>query len=92
MAIILHFRVNEEEVNEVIKKQVEETLSKLNTDLVVWDSKELKRRVSMSWSTIQSTFFYEEDFPKVKIGGKWYYPAKETEEFLSRWFKHQMGA
>ncbi|GGC89137.1 hypothetical protein GCM10007216_19890 [Thalassobacillus devorans] len=84
--------MDEEEVKEFIKKQVEESLSNLKQDLVVWDSKELERRVCMSWGTIQNTFFYEKDFPKKKIGGKWHYPAKETEEFLLRWFNNQRGA
>lgn len=43
----------------------------------------------MSWNTIQENFFYDPRFPKHKIGSKWYYPAKEAEEFLLVWFEEQ---
>ncbi|WP_397386181.1 group-specific protein [Paenibacillus sp. VCA1] len=58
-------------------------------DYVFWDTKELKRRTCMCWNTIQETFFYDPEFPKRKIGGKWYYPAREARQYLELWLMNQ---
>jgi len=47
------------------------------------------RRTNLSWNTIQDNFFHDKGFPKMKIGGKWLYPAKEAEEFLLVWLENK---
>lgn len=84
---LIEIRVDEEEIKKLYIKAIEEKLKKLDVELVFWDTKELKRRTCLSWNTIQDNFFHDKDFPKAKIGGKWMYPAKETEEFLLEWMK-----
>lgn len=39
----------------------------------------------MSWTTIQKEFFFDQRFQKFKVGGKWYFPAKEKKAFLLNW-------
>ncbi|OKL37024.1 group-specific protein [Domibacillus mangrovi] len=81
--------VDEAALMEIYREEVQKKLDKANKDLVLWDTSELKRRVCMSWNTIQENFFYDPRFPKHKIGCKWYYPAKEAEAFLLIWFEEQ---
>lgn len=82
---MLQVLVDEQEIKRLYQEAINNKIKKVEMDLVYWDSKELRRRTCLSWSTIQDTFFFEEGFPKVKLGGKWLFPAKETQEFLSKW-------
>lgn len=87
---MIKIQIDDNRVQELLKEAIEEKINELSNDLLFWDSNELKRRTCMSWSSIQANFFHDKDFPKAKIGGKWYYPAKETEEFLLKWLKERM--
>lgn len=87
---MIKIQIDDNRVQELLKEAIEEKINELSNDLLFWDSNELKRRTCMSWSSIQDNFFHDKDFPKAKIGGKWYYPAKETEEFLLKWLKERM--
>jgi len=82
---MIQIQVDEVMLKEMYLNAIAEKVEELNEELVFWDSKELRRRTSLSWNTIQVTFFHEKKFPKAKIGGKWLFPAKETEEFLIKW-------
>lgn len=87
---MIEILVDEEAIKKLYMKAIEEKLKDVDADLVFWDTKELKRRTCLSWNTIQEQFFHHKDFPKAKIGGKWMYPAKETEVFLLEWIKTRM--
>ncbi|OUM83609.1 group-specific protein [Caldibacillus debilis] len=86
---MIRVQVNDQEVREEVRRQVAEKLKEADTELVFWDAKELMRRTCMSWNFIQQQFFFDPRFPKFKIGNKWYFPARETREFLLRWLKEQ---
>jgi hypothetical protein len=82
---LLEVHIDEEAIKEMYHDAIEKRMDKLDTELVYWDTKELKRRTCMSWNTILNNFFYENEFPKIKVGGKWYFPAAETKKFLKKW-------
>lgn len=84
---MIQIRVDEEIIKEMYEQAVQDAIDEIEKDLIFWDSKELRRRTCLSWNTIQDTFFHDERFPKAKIGGKWLFPAKETEKFLVEWLK-----
>ncbi|BBH19792.1 hypothetical protein Back11_11370 [Paenibacillus baekrokdamisoli] len=81
--------INEVETKELIRQQVADLVKDIDAEMVYWDTNELKRRTCMSWNTIQDLFFFDSRFPKHKIGGKWYFPAKATREFLLVWLSEQ---
>ncbi|AQT86874.1 group-specific protein [Paenibacillus larvae subsp. pulvifaciens] len=85
---MIQVQVDEEEIKQLYMEAISSYLDKLNKELVYWDSSELKRRTCMSWNKIVDSFFHHPDFSKVKVGGKWYFPAKETEEFLLAWLSN----
>ncbi len=85
----VNVEINQEEIKKMYLDQLEEHIKKINKDLVFWDTKELVKRTSMSLSTIYKTFFYDSQFPKYKIGGKWYFPAEKTKKFLLEWIAKQ---
>lgn len=88
---MIQVQVDEELIMQMYQEAVATKVDELDSAVVFWDSKELRRRTNLSWNTIQDTFFHDKDFPKAKIGGKWLFPAKETEEFLLDWLENRKG-
>lgn len=86
---MLTVQIDEAQVREEIRRRIAELVKEVDAEYVFWDTEELKRRTCMCWNTILSTFFYDPRFPKAKIGGKWYFPARQAREFLERWFEEQ---
>lgn len=86
---MLKVEIDTNEVKEILLEEVKKRISESDHSLVFWDRKELERRTCMSWTIIQKEFLYEPDFPKAKIGSKWYFPAKEAEEYLVKWLRNK---
>lgn len=86
---MLSVKVDETEIKKIAREQIAELVKEVDAEFVFWDSAELKKRTCMSWDTIQSTFFHDPRFKKRKIGGKWYYPVRETKDFLETWIEEQ---
>lgn len=89
--MVLQVQVNDAEAKQIYLDAIGKKLEEFDASFVFWDSNELKRRTCMSWSSIQDNFFHDKDFPKAKIGGKWYYPAKEVEVFLRNWILERVS-
>lgn len=86
---MIELKIDETEVKKLYTEKLEEHISKIETEALFWDTKELERQTKMCYNTMQKTFFYDPDFPKRKIGNKFYYPAKKTKEFLLDWIEKQ---
>ena len=86
---IVQVQVDESVVQEHIRQQIADLVKEVDAEMVFWDAKELMRRTCMSWNFIQQQFFFDPRFPKFKVGSKWYFPAKETREFLVKWLHEQ---
>lgn len=78
-------------VEDMIREELKKRLNHLEHRHTFWDLQELIKQTCMSRSAILDQFFYDERFAKIrfKIGSKWYFPARETEEFLLMWLKEQ---
>ncbi|MBT2288004.1 group-specific protein [Paenibacillus albidus] len=88
--LTLSIEVDKKEMLRLCREQISEKVREFDSEFVFWDSAELRKRTCMSWSTIQETFFFDPRFPKRKVGGKWYYPVRETRQFLENWLdEHQ---
>lgn len=86
---MIQVQIDQNEVKTLYLEKLEEKIKEVDAELVYWDANELKRRTCMSWGTIQNTFFFHPDFPKFKIGQKWYFPAGEARKFLLKWLREQ---
>ncbi len=84
---MISIKLNEGELRRIYLEKIEASLEEIEKELIFWDRKELERRTCMCWSTIQKEFLFDPDFPKYKIGAKWYFPAKEAQVFLLNWIK-----
>ncbi|RAI89628.1 hypothetical protein DET54_11496 [Paenibacillus pabuli] len=85
----ISINIDEAEVKKICHEKIEKLIREVDSEKVFWDSKELTRRTCLSWNTIQHFFFFDQRFPKHKVGGKWLFPAKETRSFLEQWLKEQ---
>lgn len=86
---MLTVKVDEAEVKELCRERIRELVKEVDAEYVFWDAKELMKRTCMSWNFIQQQFFFHKDFPKYKVGSKWFFPARETRQFLERWLREQ---
>lgn len=86
---MIKINLDEDYVKQELKKKLQKRLDELQYETVFWDMKDLQENTRMSVNTMKDTFFYLDDFPKHKIGGKWYFPAEETKEFLLGWLKNE---
>src|SRR5690606_30193402 len=81
---VLTVQIDESAVREEVRRKIAELVKEVDADMVFWDRKELMKRTCMSWNFIQEQFFFDPGFPKFKVGSKWYFPARETREFLEK--------
>lgn len=86
---MLNIDIDKKVVEQIFLDELKKHLNRIELRRTLWDMKELCRQTCMSENTIKEKFFYDARFPKRKIGGKWYFPAKETEKFLLMWIKEQ---
>ncbi|TGB04713.1 group-specific protein [Halobacillus salinus] len=86
---MIDINLDKNQAKELLEKKIEEVVKNLERELVYWDTNELRRRTCMSWNTIKEHFFYDERCPKVKLGGKYYFPADKMKEFLLEWLEEQ---
>lgn len=83
------FQIDNTYAEEVFRQEVRKKIENISQTTMFWDMKELCRQVSLSETTVKETFFYEEGFPKFRVGKKWLINAKLAEEFLAKWSSHQ---
>lgn len=81
--------IDKNEVKEMAAEEIKRAVKEMDSDLVYWDAKELMRRTCMSWNFIQEQFFFDPEFPKFKIGSKWYFPARDARTFLETWLRRR---
>lgn len=86
---MLNIEIDQQEVRQLYLEKLAEKIKEVDVELVFWDANELKRRTCMSWNFIQEQFFFDPSFPKYKVGNKWYFPARETQQFLLNWLKRR---
>lgn len=86
---MISVQFDDREIEQRFQEELRKRLDRAEHSRTLWDMKELCRQTSMSENTIKDRFFYDKRFPKRKIGGKWYFPAKQAEEFLLLWIKEQ---
>lgn len=84
---MIEIKLNQEILERLIADELREQFNDLSHGHTFWDMKELCRQTCMSHTFIKQQFFYEKDFPKYRVGRKWLFPAKETEQFLLEWLK-----
>lgn len=86
---MISVKVDRQQLDSIIREELQKKLKQLEHRHTFWDLKELSRQTNMSEPFIKEHFFYNERFPKFRVGRKWLMPARETEEFLLGWLNEQ---
>lgn len=86
---MISFELDEKVIEQRFLEELKKRLDRIEQCRTLWDMKELCKQTSMSENNIKEKFFYDSRFPKFKVGGKWYFPSAECEEFLLMWIKEQ---
>ena len=86
---LLKITFDEDRAEAIFREEIRKSINEKELSQVFWDMQDLERQTSMSRNFILDTFFYDDRFKKFKIGRKWLFPAKETEDFLLTWLKEQ---
>lgn len=84
---MFQIKVDEQVIETRLMEELKKRLDDIQHRVTFWDMKELVRQTNMSEPFIKEKFFYHPDFPKFKVGNKWFFPAREAEEFLLNWLK-----
>lgn len=86
---MINVSIDANQIDRIARELLQQRINEIELQTVYWDTKELMNQTRLSWNTILEAFFYDERFPKFRIGRKWVYPAKETREFLIQWLREQ---
>lgn len=91
MAQILQLKVDENQIDEMFREEIQKRLNDLQHRHTFWDMQELEKQTCMSRPFMMERFFHDERFQKIafRVGAKWLFPARETEEFLLTWLREQ---
>lgn len=86
---MITFEIDKVTLEKTFREEFKKRLDQIEHRSTLWDMKELCRQTNMSENNIKDKFFWDTEFPKYKVGSKWYFPAKECEEFLIKWIASQ---
>lgn len=86
---MLNVAIDEGKVEEIVREEAQKKVERAIIQHTLWDLNELSRQCSMSIPFIKDNFFYNEDFPKFRVGKKWLMPSDEAREFILKWLKRQ---
>ena len=86
---MFNIAIDEAKVEKIVVEEVRKKVDRAIITHTLWDLNELSRQVCMSIPFIKDKFFYNEDFPKFKVGAKWLMPAKEAHDYVISWLKQQ---
>jgi len=89
MSKLMKVELDSAQIQKLCRDRIAELVVEVDAEYIFWDSKELMKRTCMSWNFIQDQFFFDPRFIKRKVGTKWFFPVKETREFLREWLLEQ---
>ena len=86
---MISVEIDQGTINGIVREEIAKRVERAIVTQTLWDLQELSRQVSMSIPFIKEHFFYNEDFPKFRVGTKWLMPAQETHDYVVNWLKCQ---
>lgn len=83
------FNINEDAMRDMMRQAIEEKAAQLAQEKIFWTVSELEEYANMNINTMKNHFFYDERFPKFKVGRDWRFPVARTKQFLEQWAMEQ---
>ncbi|WP_026567871.1 helix-turn-helix domain-containing protein [Bacillus sp. UNC41MFS5] len=82
---MLNISLDENELKKLYLEEVRKRVDEIGEQMMLIDTKELCKMLSLSRPTVEKLFIYNQDFPSMRVGKKWLFPRKEVEEYIKRW-------
>jgi excisionase family DNA binding protein len=82
---IIQLSLNEEGLKELYLSELQKHLKHVEMDTMLMDSKELCKKLNLSWPTIEKLFLNDPKFPKMRVGKKWIFNRKEVQKYIDYW-------
>lgn len=88
---VLKLEIDKQKLEENILKEIKSKIKEYQLTKVFYSLEDLSYITSFSIGHIRNTFFKDKRFKKIrrKVGRKWVFPVKETNEFLKIWIMEQ---
>lgn len=82
---MLNISLDENELKKVYLEEVRKRVEEIEEQMLLIDTKELCKMLSLSRPTVEKLFINNKEFPSLRVGKKWLFPRKEVEEYIKRW-------
>lgn len=66
---------------------IEKRLDEIEQKVFFYTSKELCKYLGMSWNTVTTCLMVDEDFPRVRLGNQWRFPAHEVKNYMEKYYE-----
>jgi len=88
---VIEININEKALENEIIKQINNKIEEFDKNKLFYSLDDLVRITTFSKGHIMNTFFNDYRFKKIRkrVGRKWVFPLKETNDFLKIWISEQ---
>ncbi|WP_456272646.1 helix-turn-helix domain-containing protein [Bacillus sp. AK031] len=82
---MLNISVDQDTVKTIYLEEVRKSVKAMEHQMLLIDTKELCKMLSLSRPTVEKLFISNPEFPTLRIGKKYLFNRKEVEEYIKRW-------
>lgn len=84
---MLNITLDETELKKLYLEEIRKRTEEIEEQMLLIDTKELCKLLSLSRPTVEKLFIFNERFPCFRVGKKWMFHRKEVEEYINLWVK-----
>lgn len=77
--------MDDEHLKKIYLDEVQKRLDKFELQVLLLDSKQLCKLLSLSWPTVEKIFLSDPNFPRMRVGTKWVFNRREVQVYVDRW-------
>jgi excisionase family DNA binding protein len=82
---MLNITLDENELKKIYLEEIRKRVEEIEGEMLLIDTKELCRLLSLSRPTVEKLFIFNERFPSMRVGKKWLFNRREVEDYINRW-------
>ncbi|PAE31669.1 DNA-binding protein [Bacillus sp. 7884-1] len=82
---MIEIKVDDEHFKKIYLDEVQKRLDKFELQVLLLDSKQLCKMLSLSWPTVEKIFLSDPNFPRMRVGSKWLFNRREVQTYIDQW-------
>ncbi|WHZ03392.1 DNA-binding protein [Neobacillus sp. YX16] len=82
---MIEIKMDDEHLKKIYLDEVQKRLDKFELQVLLLDSKQLCKLLSLSWPTVEKIFLSDPNFPRMRVGTKWVFNRREVQVYVDRW-------